>query len=40
MWSVIIIITGILIAGGYYMGETSIRWGDEGIKEDREVKGM
>ena len=40
VWSMIIAITAILAAGGYYMRETSIRWENEGIKEGREVKGM
>ncbi len=40
VWSIIIAIFGVLSAAGYYMKETSVRWANEGLKEDHEVRGM
>ena len=40
IWSVVAVILGALGAGGHYMKQTSIKWEEEGLKEDREIKGM
>lgn len=40
IWSVVAVILGALGAGGYYMKQTSLRWEEDGLKEDHEIKGM
>ena len=40
VWSLIALVFTGLLAGGYYMKETSIRWENEGLKDSHEIKGL